>query len=172
MKDDPKFFLRPASAVDIAAMRAIERRAGELFRTIGYDFCADGPNREPDEHERVMRTGLTLIAETDEPVAFAMFEPMDGEVHLVEIDVAPDHQRQGIARRLIEAGEDWARRKAFDAMTLTTYRDVAWNAPFYRRLGFVEFEPGPERPGLLDTIEKEAAWGFALRPRIAMRKRI
>jgi hypothetical protein len=55
-------------------------------------------------------------------------------------------------------------------MTLTTYRDVAWNAPFYRRLGYREFAPGPDRPALLALIEKEAKWGFAARPRLAMRK--
>lgn len=168
------FRLRLATQADINDMRAAEQKAGELFRTIGYDFCADGPNREPEEHLRAIATGVTLVAETllGEVAGFAMFEPMDNEVHLLEIDVSPKHQRKGLARRLIAAGEAWALAKGFDGMTLTTYRDVPWNAPFYRRVGFVEFEPNADRKGLLETIAKEAAWGFALRPRIAMRKQL
>lgn len=169
-----EFAIRPATSADIDDMRAAEQKAGEMFRTVGYDFCADGPNRDPEEHKRVIAAGITFAAETPsgEIAGFAMFEPMDGEVHLLEIDVIPAFQKMGLARRLIAAGEEWALAKGFDAMTLTTYRDVLWNAPFYRRLGFVELEPGADRKGLLDTIAKEAAWGFALRPRIAMRKRL
>jgi len=164
--------IREAAAADIQAMRAAEQRAGEIFRTVGYDFCADGPNRDPEEHQRVIDNGVTYVAcrPSGEIIAFAMVEPLDGEAHLLEIDVVPEFQKNGLARRLIALGQDWALAKGFDAMTLTTYRDVPWNAPFYRRLGFVEFEPGPERKGLLETIAKEASWGFAFRPRIAMRK--
>lgn len=167
-----EFVIRPATIADIDDMRAAEQKAGETFRTVGYDFCADGPNRDPEEHKRVIAAGITFIAETPsgEIAGFAMFELMDGEVHLLEIDVVPEHQKKSLARRLIALGEKWALAKGFDGMTLTTYRDVPWNAPFYRRLGFVEIEPDADRKGLLETIAKEAAWGFALRPRIAMRK--
>jgi len=164
--------IRQAAPADIPAMRAAEQRAGEIFRAVGYDFCADGPNRDPEEHRRVIEAGVTFVAcaPGEAIVGFAMFEPMDGEVHLLEIDVVPEFQNKGLARRLIALGQDWALAKGFDAMTLTTYRDIPWNAPFYRRLGFSDFEPGPGRKGLLETIAKEAAWGFAFRPRIAMRK--
>ncbi len=169
----PEYEIKLASLADIPTMIAVERRAVQVFRGIGYDFCADGPLRDPDEHERVIRTGRTFVAARELAViGFAMFEPIDGDIHLVEIDVDTGHQRQGLAQRLIAVGAEWALAKGFDAMTLTTYRDVSWNAPFYRRLGFIEFEPGPERKGLLETIAKEAAWGFAFRPRIAMRKRL
>jgi GNAT superfamily N-acetyltransferase len=168
------YLFRAAAEADIDAMRTVEHRAGQLFRTIGYDFCADGPNRELEEHRRVIKAGVTYVVTT--PTAaiagFAMFEPMDGDVHLVEIDVDPDHQKRGLARRMIAQGEVWSTAKGFDGLTLTTYRDVPWNAPFYRRLGFVDLEPDASRPGLLDVVRKEAAWGFALRPRITMRKRL
>lgn len=170
----PSIVIRPATAADIESMRALERSAAQMFHAIGYDFCADGPVRDADEHLRVIETGVTLVAETKTGslAGFAMVEPMDGEAHLVEIDVAPLFQRQGLARRLIAGGADWSRSKGFDGMTLTTYRDVPWNAPYYRRLGFVEFKPGPGRSGLIRTINQEAAWGFDFRPRIAMRKTI
>lgn len=170
---DARYTIRPALPADIEPMRALERRAAQKFRSIGYDFCADGPIRDIEEHQRVIAAGVTFVAESAGALAgFAMIEPLDGEAHLVEIDVDPDHQGRGLARRLIAAGEDWTRAKGFDAMTLTTYRDVAWNKPYYERLGFVVYEPGPDRQGLRETIEREAAWGFAAAPRVAMRKRI
>lgn len=168
------FSIREAVSSDIASMRAIERRATQIYRTIGYDFCADGPIRDVEEHERVQAAGMALFAVSIDGLAagFAMYEPLDGEIHLVEIDVDPAFQNKGLARRMIAIGEGWTQDKGFGGITLTTYRDVPWNAPFYRRIGFTEFEPESWRKGLLETVEREAAWGFALRPRIVMRKQL
>lgn len=168
------FMIRPATVADIEPMRALERRAAQLYRTIGYDFCADGPVRDAAGHERVIAAGVTFLAvsEGGAPAGFAIFEPMDGCVHLVEIDVDPAFQKRGLALRLITAGENWSRAQGFDEMTLTTYRDVPWNAPFYARLGFAAFEPEPARKGLLATIKQEADWGFAFAPRTPMRKKL
>lgn len=165
------YVVERATPADIPAMITLEKRANQMFRAIGYDFVGDAEVTDAEEHAAVMRDGATFVARAPAAVAgFAMFTRLDGEAHLDEIDVDPDFQRRGLARRLIAAGENWARAENYGAMTLTTYRDVAWNAPFYRRLGFVEFAPGPERPALLALIEKEATWGSAKRPRIAMRK--
>jgi len=166
------YSIRPATRADINEMIEVEAQAGELFRTVGYDYCADGPNRDIEEHERIIANGVTFVIETGagKLVGFAMFEPMDGAVHLTEIDVIPDYQRQGLARRLIDTGTGWARDRGVKEMTLTTYRDVSWNAPYYTKLGFEIFEPEPARSGLLKTIKQEADWGFAFAPRVAMRK--
>lgn len=164
--------VRKARVSDIEPMRALERRAAQKFRDIAYDFCADGPVRDASEHARVMAAGATFIVEADAGglAGFAMFEALDCGCHLIEIDVGPAHQGQGMARRLIAAGEAWAHAKGLGEMTLTTYRDVPWNAPFYERLGFEDLTPGPERRELAAVIAQEAAWGFAFAPRIAMRR--
>jgi GNAT superfamily N-acetyltransferase len=163
-----------ANERDIKAMIALERRATELFRTIGYDFVADAEVTDADEHRNVMRNGATIAAEAPDGAlaGFAMLTVLDGDAHLDEIDVDPAHQQRGLARALIGKGELWAMRKGFDAITLTTYRDVPWNGPFYRRLGYLAFEPEPRRKELRSLIEKEAGWGFAAKPRIAMRKKL
>ena len=173
MSGDSPFSIRRAVSADIEPMRALERRAAQKFSSIGYDFCADGPVRDADEHGETMREGVTLVGErADELAGFAMARRLDGVAHLIEIDVDPAFQGRGLARRLIAAVEDWARDRALRELTLTTYRDAPWNAPYYARLGFAVFDPGPERPGLLETIGKEAAWGFAFAPRVAMKKKI
>ena len=54
------------------------------------------------------------------------------------------------------------------AVTLTTYRDVPWNAPFYRRVGF-EVVDDPT-PGVAEVRAAERAEGLdAFGPRVAMR---
>ena len=77
--------------------------------------------------------------------------------------------RRGLGTALLQAACDWAMAEGLPAITLTTFRDVPWNAAFYRRHGFVELtEPGPELTAVRD---QERALGLdAVSPRIAMRK--
>ena len=37
-----------------------------------------------------------------------------------------------------------AMAEARPTLTLTTFRDVPWNAPYYERMGFVVFEPADQ----------------------------
>ncbi len=82
---------------------------------------------------------LVAVAPDGKVVGFAAFWPLDGLAHLCELDVHPDHGGRGLGRRLIAAGEAWARGQGMPAMTLATFVDVPWNAPFYARLGFVHY---------------------------------
>lgn len=75
----------------------------------------------------------------DTPVGFALVEMLTGnEPHLEEIDVHPAHGRRGVGSALVRTVCEWATRSGFRDITLTTFRDVAWNMPFYARLGFAE----------------------------------
>lgn len=49
---------------------------------------------------------------------------------------------------------DEARRGAYERMTLRTYADVPWNAPFYARVGFVDTEPTTDFHKLLVDVEE------------------
>lgn len=64
---------------------------------------------------------------------------------------------------MIDAGN-----QGFSALTLTTFRDIPWNAPFYTRLGFVEVEDVESHARLADLLDKEAKAGSAYDSRIAM----
>ena len=57
------------------------------------------------------------------------------------------------------AAMDEARRRGYERMTLRTYADVPWNAPFYARVGFVETEPTTDFHNLLVDVEERL--GFA-----------
>jgi len=56
----------------------------------------------------------------------------------------------------------------FSALTLTTFRDVPWNAPFYARLGFVEIAEPEEHLRLSSELENEARAGLKPAQRVAM----
>jgi hypothetical protein len=45
---------------------------------------------------------------------------------------------------LVEAAKDQARGRVYEWLSLRTYADVPWNAPFYARLGFIETEPATD----------------------------
>ena len=53
----------------------------------------------------------------------------------------PDYGRRGIGRALLRAAVDWAATRGYDELSLATYRDVPWNAPFYASEGFVQRGP-------------------------------
>lgn len=71
------------------------------------------------------------------PVGFAYVEKLGECWHLEELDVHPHHQKQGLGSALVRKFCDRARELGIPAITLTTFRDIPWNAPFYEKLGFV-----------------------------------
>lgn len=54
-------------------------------------------------------------------------------------------------------------------MTLTTFRDVPWNAPFYARRGFELLDDTTIGERLQTILEKEAGHGLPRARRCAMR---
>ena len=166
------YSIRAGTATDLPRLAEIERDAAQLFRSIGYDFCADGPVRDEAEQRRALEDGTVLVAETpDGDVAgFALLWRVDGRAHLLELAVAQRHQKRGLGARLVGRAERWAREERLGELTLTTFRDVSWNAPFYETLGFRVFDPGPERTELRAVQREERLSGFAKKQRVAMRK--
>jgi predicted N-acetyltransferase YhbS len=97
--------------------------------------------------------------EQDEPVGFLAAHELGGQFHIAEVSVAQSHQRQGIGIQLIETAIECGRCLGFGVITLTTYRDLSWNGPFYARLGFVEIEPGQAGRGHREKLREEAEAG-------------
>ena len=84
-----------------------------------------------------------LVAGTP-PVGFARVDEVGGQAHLEQLSVQPDFGGRGIGRSLVEAALDAARSRGYPSMTLCTFADVPFNAPFYASCGFEEFaQPGP-----------------------------
>lgn len=94
---------------------------------------------------------------------------MDGALHIEQVSVHPGHARRGIGRALIEhlaAGTD------APALTLTTFTEVPWNAPYYARCGFRPLAAGEVTPGLREIRRREAEHGLDRWPRLCMRREL
>ncbi len=112
----------------------IERAADELFRAhFGVlPWNEDAPEPAPHGHvERVFDAvdGATLVG-------FAKVIVAGEYLHLEQLSVSPDHARRGIGGRLVNTVLSAAWAEGFQAVTLRTFADVPWNAPFYERHGF------------------------------------
>jgi hypothetical protein len=55
-------------------------------------------------------------------------------------------------------------------VTLTTFRDVPWNMPFYAKLGFLEIHPEELSGALRSVVEDEARRGLDPARRVIMRR--
>jgi predicted N-acetyltransferase YhbS len=166
-----KVRIRLARPEEAELICAIEESAAEAFRGSAHAYVADHPPPPASAYAALVATGLVLIAERDgQPVGFAACEVLAEVLHLKELAVRYELQGQGIGRALVEAVAAEARRRSLPAVTLTTFRDISWNAPWYGRLGFVEVGP----KGLDEHLRRELAAGArsGLTARCAMRLRV
>ena len=161
--------LRLARPGDAAAMLAIELAAGALFRD--YPETGDaGTYAIPEaEQRRHIARGHCLLATVDDAiVGFITCRSYRRELDIVELDVHPAHQRRGIGGGLLRAALIDARNCGFRAVTLTTFRNIPWNAPFYARHGFGEISDLQSHARLSAAIAREAAHGLPEKERVAM----
>ena len=61
-----------------------------------------------------------------------------------------------------------ARESGSTVLTLRTYRDVPWNAPFYARLGWTPLPEAGWGPGMHALVEAEDVDGLDVTQRVAM----
>ena len=62
----------------------------------------------------------------------------------------------------------WAAAQALSAITLTTFTKVAWNGPYYERLGFRYLPEDQIGPELREIRRQEARRGLDAWPRACM----
>lgn len=159
---------RPEEAV---LLPDIERAAGATFRLLpDLAWIADGEPMPAGDHGRFIDQQSAWVAEMDgRLIGFLAAERAGPELHIVELSVHPAHQRQGVGRKLIAAAFAAADNAGLTAVTLTTFRDVPWNAPFYARLGFEEVPPGALSSQLAAATADELRRGLPAERRCAMR---
>ncbi|QSB16544.1 GNAT family N-acetyltransferase [Natronosporangium hydrolyticum] len=162
--------IRTARPADLPVLREIERAAGESFRAIGMAAIADDEPLSVEELGRYQRAGRAWVAAADAaPVAYLIAEPLDGCLHIEQVSVHPEQARQGVGRLLLARATEHARAAGLPALTLTTFAEVPWNGPYYRRCGFREVPVEELTPGLREVRRREAAHGLDRWPRVVMR---
>jgi len=160
------YFIREANHSDFKALPIVEQAAGMMYAQTRHARFAYGPNATESADPSRDRV---WVAEHDEKViGFALVRVFDSGVHLHELDVHPEHSRRGIGRQLIERVKRWAHEQRFTKLTLTTFSDVPWNAPYYSRLGFSIVEGAAVSSHLRKILGDETAAGFPMDYRVAM----
>ena len=164
--------IRAATAADSAVLQDIEVAAGAMFATVGLaDVAAHDPFpiAELDAYAAAGRSWVGVDA-AGSVVGYAVADVLDGCGHLEQASVRPEAQGRGVGRALVDAVTAWTRDSGYDAVTLTTFTDVAWNAPLYAHLGFravAEADLGPE---LAARRDDETRHGLDPGRRVCMRR--
>jgi len=163
-----QYTIRSANFDDLAILPVVERAAAAQFRTTDYADLIDfelASTTVDLEREYVW----VVVDRDDQPIGFAIVHIGENSLaHLHELDVHPQHARQGLGRWLIETVAEWAQKKGMQALTLTTFGDIPWNGPYYARLGFRQLEMNELSSALQSIRDEEAAAGLPMASRICM----
>jgi ribosomal protein S18 acetylase RimI-like enzyme len=157
--------VRPADPEDLPLLAEIDERADSLFRVSGMELPQiPFPVDELHDAKAVFVVGRP-------PVGFVQLDEVDGLAHIQEIAVVPGRMRRGLGSSLLEAACTWAKANDYPAVTLITYADVAWNAPFYAARHFVEVEE--LTPEIAELRDWETTMGLdQLGRRVVMRREL
>jgi GNAT superfamily N-acetyltransferase len=164
--------IRQASTDELERLRAIEHDACRAFADVGMLGVASDPAASIAELEAYRAAGNAWVAVDagDHPIAYLLSHLVDGCAHIEQVSVASTHAHRGIGAALVDHLTATAAARGIPALTLTAFRDVPWNAPYYSRLGFEVLERADQGPELRQLIEHEARSIPSDAPRVAMRR--
>lgn len=168
--DDLGVPVRLARPDEIPFLQDVETRAGTRFAGIGMTAVADDPPPPAEFYRAAIGDGLAWVAPDpdDLPVGYLVGAIVDGGLHVHQVSVVPEAAGQGVGAALIDRAVAEARSRKLAALTLTTFCEVPWNAPYYARLGFTRLPGDGVGPGMAAILDGERRrWPDAW-PRTAM----
>ena len=171
---DRQYHLRLARPDEVGRLREIEDKAGERFDGLDIFDPALDSSFSLDEMYRLAKLGQVWVAcdTNDRPVGMVIASIRTGNAYIEELDVLPEHGRRGLGFRLIEQVCKWAKDNACSAVDLSTFRDVPWNGPFYRKNGFRDLAPSEWTPDMSKIRALETAQGLDPNARVFMRREL
>jgi GNAT superfamily N-acetyltransferase len=161
------------TAAQARHLQAIERAAGARFRAVGMDDIAEGEPTPMSILEDRADEGRLYVAldEGGTPAGFLIWSPKDGSAYIEEVSAHPDHAGHRLAARMIDRlAEEVDGRH--EALTLATFREVPWNAPYYARLGFAEFPLDDAGPQHARAWRQQVENGLDMSRRLFMIRRV
>jgi GNAT superfamily N-acetyltransferase len=169
--------IRPARLSELPLVAAIDDATSALFADVGIVFT-NGDDHwftvAELEHLRqaVLHGDLHLAIANDQPVGFYALGTRDGLAYLEQLSVLPEHGRRGTGSALLQHAFARCAERGATELWLTTYAHVAWNAPFYSRLGFVAVPERDCSPELQATLAEQRSVLPVPAERVAMRRAI
>ncbi len=161
-----------ATLQDVVRLQEIELDAGNRFREVGLASIADGAPPSAELLEGHIDSATAWVASDGDghAVGYAMASIVDDEAHLDQISVIGAAAGHRVGLRLLDVVLVWARASGMAWITLTTFRNVPWNGPYYERLGFVVLESNEMGLGLDRIRAEESLGGLDVEERVAMRR--
>lgn len=161
--------VRDARLGEIAEIRALERASAQRFVGVMDALAADEPTPAEVLAARIAGGGLIVAVEGEAVVGLAMFRPVENGIYVEQLDVLPAFAGRRIGAGLLDAVAERAKAAGLVGLSLSTFREVPWNAPYYRRLGFVELQA--LTPGMLAIRAEHLARGLDEDARVFMVRR-
>lgn len=129
---------RFAALREAELIRAIEYDAAQRFAGIDMVGIASARPMDVEFVRRKIRASEVVVAvdHTAHCVGFVMFVQVAAGFYIEELDVLRAWAGRRIGAALIDRVGGLARTAGAPRLVLSTFRDVPWNAPYYRRLGF------------------------------------
>jgi GNAT superfamily N-acetyltransferase len=166
-----RYEIRLAYPEEVERLPELERTAAQLFREAGFTGDWIERTHPVDELAAAQREKRLWVAAAPpgDVVGYVLAEMIGTTPHLDELAVLPTHGRRGLGRRLVSAVLDWARARNAESVTLSTFRDLAWNGPFYAKLGFRAIPPEELPVELAALVKRERSYGLPVEQRVVMR---
>lgn len=134
----PALRIRPATAADRPRLIPLINSA------FAIETFLEGTRTDDQRLAALMQTGTILVAQdaSGQLIGCIYTELRSGESaplgYLGQLAVDPVHQGKGLARRLMEAGEEHLRRQGCQTIQITVLNLRPELPPLYRRFGFIE----------------------------------
>jgi len=167
------YLIRRGRRDEARCLQDVERAAGKLFIAVGMpEIAADEPTTVAHFEARARQGRLLVVMPEgdDRPVGFLYWSNHDGCAYTEEVAVHPAHAGSRLGARLLDALA--SESGGIKTLTLATFRDVPWNAPYYARLGFAECDCAELGPGHEAEWRKQADHGLDMTKRVFMRRSI
>jgi GNAT superfamily N-acetyltransferase len=163
-----------ARAEEIPLLSHIEQSAAVLFLDTSYAFLVDAAPLPLDFVQQQFQAGRVWVAIDlhELVVGYAIAREVDNTLYLQQIDVAPEHGRRGIGTALVKTVCTWATHQGYAIVSLSTFRDIPWNAPFYSKLGFRPVDEAELTTGFQQIRCKEFEAGLPVSNRVIMHRKL
>lgn len=163
-----------ADQEEVERLIDIDLAAGQLFNDSGLisdDALSDHVPADIFETAIDNQNLLTARNEKGLAVGFALTSERAGTFYLDQISVHPDFGRKGLGSALIKRVVEEAKFRKLKTVTLSTFREIAWNGPFYKKHGFKEIARRQMEDWMID-LEKVQAASLDISQRCFMRRKV
>ena len=153
--------IRLAHINDLDYLADVEKAAASIYPKGHIPADQEGQTFPSNELHKALNNELLFCAEVENKiVGFAACHPYKKCLHLDEISVRPNYGQQGIGSALVKEVIKKSLTLSLKGISLTTFSDIPWNAPFYEKLGFEILEENniPRHVQTMLNEERRIGW--------------